>query len=65
MDLASEQRAYKVDHNISEALRSMAEQIGFLKLSAHEVIEIHSATIKKISKEPLLRRLKPMPKRGG
>ena len=31
MDKALEQRAYKVEHDISERLRAIAEQIGFLK----------------------------------
>ena len=46
MDLALEQRAYKVEHNISEALRAIGEQISFLKASPRDVVEIHSTALK-------------------
>jgi hypothetical protein len=47
MDKALEQRAYKVEHNISEKLRSMAEQMCFLKSGARDVVEIHSTALKR------------------
>jgi len=46
MDLSMEQRAYKVDYNISEQLRNMGEQLGFLKASPRDVVEIHTQVLK-------------------
>lgn len=51
MDLALEQRAYKVEHNISEELRSMGEQMGFLKAGPRDVVEIHSTVLKRKTAE--------------
>jgi len=46
MELALEQHAYKVDHNISDKLRGLAEQLGFLKAAPRDVVEIHTTTLK-------------------
>ena len=46
MDLSLEEKVYKVEHNTSDRLRSMAEQIGFLNAAPRDVIEIHSAALK-------------------
>jgi CheY-like chemotaxis protein len=46
MDLALEERAYKVSHNISEKLRTMAEKLGFLKASPRDIIDIHTFALK-------------------
>jgi DNA-binding response OmpR family regulator len=46
MDLALEQRGYKVEHDISEKLRSMAERMGFLKAGPRDVVEIHTTALK-------------------
>jgi len=46
MELALEQRAYRVKHNIPEELRLLAEQVGFLKAGPRDVVEIHSRTLK-------------------
>jgi DNA-binding response OmpR family regulator len=51
MDLALEQRAYKVEHNISERLRSLAERVGFLKAGPRDVVEIHSYALKRKTRE--------------
>ncbi len=50
LDLALEQRAYKVKHNISGELRSIADQMGFLKTGPRDVVEIHSITMKRKGK---------------
>jgi PAS domain S-box-containing protein len=47
MDLTLEQRAYKVEHDVSQGLRSMAEEIGFLKSRPRDVVEIHSTALKR------------------
>lgn len=46
LELALEQRAYKVEHNVSERLRSITEQMGFLKAGPRDVVEIHSTALK-------------------
>jgi PAS domain S-box-containing protein len=51
MDLALEQRAYRVEHNISERLRSLAERVGFLKAGPRDVVEIHSTALKRKTRE--------------
>lgn len=45
LDLALEQRAFRVDHNISEQLRLLADKLGFLKASPRDVVELHSTTL--------------------
>ena len=47
MDLALEQRSFRVEHNLSERLRSMAESIGFLKAGPRDVVQIHSTALKR------------------
>lgn len=46
LDLALEQRTYRVNHPVSEGLRSIAEQLGFLKASPRDTIELHTQAIK-------------------
>ena len=46
MDQALEQHTYKVDHQVSVKLRSLAEEMGFLKAGPRDVVEIHSHTLK-------------------
>ena len=46
MDLALEERAYRVEHNIGESLRSLAEKLGFLKASPRDVIDLHTRALK-------------------
>ena len=46
MDLALEERAYKIEHNTSETIRSLAEQLGFLKAGPRDIVEIHTSALK-------------------
>ena len=46
LDLALEQRAFRVDHNLSGKLRLLAEKLGFLKASPRDVVDLHSTTLK-------------------
>jgi len=41
MDLALEHRVHQVEHNISDRLRAMSDQLGFLKAGPRDVVEIH------------------------
>jgi len=47
MDRALEERNYKVEHHVTEALRSMADELGFLKATPRDVLEIHTVSLKK------------------
>ena len=46
MDLALERHAYKVEHNVEEKLRGMAEKLGVLKVGPRDVIDIYSTALK-------------------
>ena len=53
LDKALEQRAYKVEYDLSENIRYMAEQMGFLKGGARDVIKLYTTVMqKKISNSP-------------
>lgn len=46
MDLALEEKAYKVEHNVSEQLSALARQLGFMQVTPRDTIEIHTAVLK-------------------
>jgi len=46
MDLALEQQAYKVKHDISGHLGAMAETLGFYKAGPRDVVDIHTTALK-------------------
>ncbi len=46
LDLALEQRAYRVEHDISGSLRTIAEQMGFMKVGPRDVVEVHGTVLK-------------------
>ncbi|MEW6734439.1 MAG: response regulator [Acidobacteriota bacterium] len=45
LELALEERTYKVAHNISEGLRALVDRLGFLRAGPRDVIEIHTMTL--------------------
>jgi len=47
LDRAIENRIYKVENNISDGLRSLSEELGFLKTGPRDVIEIHTGVMEK------------------
>ena len=47
IELALEQQAYRVEHDISGKLRSIAEQLGHLKAGPRDVVELHSSALKR------------------
>lgn len=51
LDLALEQRMYKVNHPLSDHLRALADKMGFLKASPRDVIELHTQTLKEKSRD--------------
>ena len=46
LELLLDQKTYKVDHNLSERLRDIATEIGFLRGGPRDVIELHSAAVR-------------------
>ena len=54
MDLALEQRAYKIEHNISDRLRNLAEKLGFLKTGPRDIVAIHTKALKQRSENATL-----------
>lgn len=47
IDLAVEQKFYKVTHPLSDKLRGIADQLGFLRAGPRDVVEIHGAALKR------------------
>ena len=64
LDLALEERAYKIEHNISEAIRSLADQLGFLKAGPRDVVEIHTSALKKKSSGATLQKARAYAEEG-
>ena len=46
LDLALEQQAFKVEHDISAELNALAERMGSLRAGPRDVIDIHSQATK-------------------
>lgn len=46
LNLAMDQRQYRVTHSIAEQMRGIAQQLGFLKASPRDVIALHTMAIK-------------------
>lgn len=51
LDLALDERAYKVEYDLSGELRLIANRLGFLKAGPRDVVEIHSSVLKQKSSE--------------
>jgi DNA-binding response OmpR family regulator len=47
LDLALEQRVYKVNYQLSESLRALGDQLGFIKAGPRDVVQIHRAALLK------------------
>jgi len=47
LDLALEQRIYKVNNRLSENLRNLGDQLGFIKAGPRDVVQIHHAALLK------------------
>jgi DNA-binding NarL/FixJ family response regulator len=58
LDLALEQRQFKVEHNVSESLRELADELGFLRSGPGDVIDVHRTALsnkrKKVSPTRLM-----------
>ena len=51
LDQALEQRAYKVEYDISGNLRFVAEQMGFLKARPRDVVKLHSTVLQRKTRD--------------
>ncbi len=47
LDLALDQRAFKVDHHLSDKLRALSKRLGQLRAGPRDLVEIHSKALKK------------------
>jgi DNA-binding response OmpR family regulator len=57
MDIRFEQRIFQIEYDVSEALREMADELGFIKAGPRDAIEIYIAALKEIGKDvPLVKR---------
>ncbi len=46
LDLALDQRAFKVDHRLSDKLRALSKRLGQLRAGPRDLVEIHSTALK-------------------
>ncbi len=46
IDLALEEKAYKVEHNTNDKLNALARQLGFMQATPKDTIQIHTAVLK-------------------
>jgi DNA-binding NarL/FixJ family response regulator len=51
LDHSLEQKVFKVDYDVSDELRMIAEKLGFMKASPRDVISIHTQSLKIKTKE--------------
>lgn len=47
LELALKEQLYKIDHNLSERLQRMAEQLGFTRAGPRDVVNIHISALKR------------------
>lgn len=46
LELALDQRAFKVDHEVPDALRALAGELGFLHAGPRDVVELHTVALR-------------------
>jgi DNA-binding response OmpR family regulator len=51
LEQALEQRAYKVEYDISGNLRTIADQLGFLKAGPRDVVKLHSTAMQRKTRD--------------
>lgn len=49
LDQAVEQRTYRVEHDVTGGLRAIADELGFLRALPRDVVELHSAVLRRKS----------------
>ena len=51
LELAIEQRIYKVEHAVSEELRALAERLGSLNAGPRDIVELHTQSLVRVTEE--------------
>ncbi len=46
LDLAVEQRTYRIEHDITAGLRSIADELGFLRALPRDVVDLHGTVLR-------------------
>lgn len=46
LDRALEQRVYRVEHRLSDGLRELADELGFLRAGPRDVVELHTVALR-------------------
>ncbi|WP_313951655.1 PAS domain S-box protein [Accumulibacter sp.] len=64
LELAVENLALKADHPVSDQLRALAEDLGYLQAGARDVAELHSETLTRKSKNVPAMKAKAMIEEG-
>jgi len=65
LDLALENRAYEVDHDVSEGLEAMAQQLGACFATPRDVIDIHYTSTRRKTAEAVNERATPYIEEGN
>lgn len=47
LDLALEEKTYRIDHDLSGQLRQLAAHMGRLRAAPRDIIELHTAVLKR------------------
>jgi DNA-binding NarL/FixJ family response regulator len=47
LEQSVEQRSYKVEHNITEGLRALVDQLGFLRAGPRDVVDLHATVMRR------------------
>ncbi len=51
LELAIEQRIYKVEHPVSEKLRALAERLGSLNAGPRDIVELHTQSLVRVTEK--------------
>jgi hypothetical protein len=64
LNLVLEERAYKVEYEITEKLRAIAERLGLVRATPRDVVDIHTTTLKKLTEGAALQKVEALVKEG-
>jgi DNA-binding NarL/FixJ family response regulator len=64
LEMALEQKDFKVKHNVSREIKNIAEEMGDVGCTPHDVIEIHAAALEKKGIEISGKRLRALEETG-
>jgi DNA-binding NarL/FixJ family response regulator len=64
LEMVLEERAYKVEHDVTEGLRSIAERLGYIKATPRDVVDVHSAALKELTDRASFQKVEALVKEG-